>query len=54
MLGERSQMSLELVSLKDLPHTYLVPAFIQKEDNTNKDSTGFELPGSQILLRQGA
>ena len=36
------------------PHTYLVPAFIQKEDNTNKDSTGFELPGSQILLRQGA
>ena len=31
-----------------------VPAFIQKEDNTNKDSTSFELPGSQILLRQGA
>ena len=29
------------------PTLILVPAFIPKEDNTNKDSTGFELPGSQ-------
>ena len=31
------------------PTLILVPAFIPKEDNTNKDSTGFELPGSQIF-----
>ena len=28
----------------------LVHAFIQKEDNTNKDSAGFESPGSQIFI----
>ena len=41
------------MSLKDLPTLIRVPAFIEKKDNTNKDSTGFELPGSQILSRQG-
>jgi hypothetical protein len=50
MLGERSQMSLQVVPLKDLPTLILVPAFIQKKNNTNMDSTGFESPGSQIFI----
>ena len=34
------------------PTLILVPAFIQKETKmeTNKDSTGFELPGNQIFI----
>ena len=38
------------MSLKDLPTLIRVPAFIEKKDNSNKDSTGFELPGSQIFI----
>ena len=29
------------------PTLILLPAFIQKKENTNMHSTGFELPGSQ-------
>jgi hypothetical protein len=35
------------------PHLFMYLLFIQKKNNRNKDSAGFESPGSQIfLLRQ--
>ena len=36
------------------PHLFLYLLFIQKKNNTNMDSTGFESPGVKFLLRQGA
>ena len=36
MLGERSQVSLLLVLLRDLPTLILVPAFIQQNKGGNK------------------
>ena len=51
MLGERSQKSLLLVILRDLPHTYSCTCFIKKTKvETNKDSTG--TPASLNLLNR--
>ena len=55
MLGERYQMSFQLVFERSPPHLFLYLFFIQKKNNTNKDSASFESPGCQkILLMQGA
>jgi len=32
------------------PHLFLYQLFIQKKNNTNKDSADFESPGSQIFI----
>ena len=48
--GRDLQIGLQLMSLKDLPTLIRVPAFIEKKDNSNKDSTGFGSPGSQIFI----
>ena len=49
--GRDLQIGLQLVYLKDLPPLILVPALIQKKNNTNKDSASFESPGSQIFIK---
>ena len=48
--GERSQMSLQLVFERSPPHLFLYMLFIQKKNNTNKDSASFGSPGSQIFI----
>ena len=50
--GRDLQIGLQLMSLKDLPTLIRVPAFIEKKDNTNKDSTGFGSPGSLKTIQQ--
>ena len=47
MLGERSRKSLQLVILRDLPHTYSCTCFYLKEKKggNKKDSTDFEHRG---------
>jgi len=40
MLGERSQVSLKLVSLKDIPHTYYCTCFIQNKKNKSGNKKG--------------
>ena len=53
MLGERSQMSLELVSLKDLPHTYSCTCFYSKEKQKWKQEglCRGRIPGSQNFIQ---
>ena len=50
MLGERSRMSLHLVILRDLPHTYSCACLYSKKTKveTRRDSTSFNIGESKL------